>query len=77
MRAIDILQTAEGICRTLARNGIDPRDVEHIRLYQDWVRMKKEGHKYQYIVYYLTTQYEMSESSVRRVVRRMEREAEW
>lgn len=74
MRAVDFLRVAESVCRTLADNGIDPRDVDNIKLYEDWVRMRKEGHKYQYIIYYLTTQYGKSESGVHRIIKRMERE---
>lgn len=74
MRAVDLLRVVESVCRALADNGIDPRDVDNIKLYEDWVRMRKEGHKYQYIIYYLTTQYDKSESGVHRIIKRMERE---
>lgn len=76
MKAIDYIKSMEEICKTMARNGIDPRDIDNISLYNDWVRMRKEGHKYQFIIYYLTTQYGKSESGVLRIVKRMEREVE-
>lgn len=74
MRAIDILTMAESICKLLADNCVDPTDVRYIALYEDWKRMKTEGHKYSYIVYYLSMQYEVSESSVNRIVKRMDKE---
>lgn len=77
MKAIDILTCAESVCGILGRNDIDPKDVRYIDLYRDWVRMKKEGHKYQYIVYYLSTEYDVSETSVYRIVKRLEKDIEF
>lgn len=77
MKAIDILTCAESVCRILGRNDIDPKDVRYIDLFRDWVRMKMEGHKYQYIVYYLSTEYDVSETSVYRIVKRLEKDIEF
>lgn len=74
MRAIDILTMAESICKILADNSVSPTDVHYIALYKDWKRMKTEGHKYSYIVYYLSMQYGISESSINRIVMRMDKE---
>lgn len=74
MKVIDVLVMAESLCRLLADNNIDPTDVRYIELYRDWVRMRAEGHKYSYIVYYLSIQYDVSESSVNRIVKRMNKE---
>lgn len=74
MKVIDVLVMAESICKLLADNCIAPTDVRYIELYRDWVRMRAEGHKYSYIVYYLSIQYDVSESSVNRIVKRMDKE---
>lgn len=74
MRVIDYIRHTAAVCKFMSRNGIDPRDIENVGLYMDWVRMREEGHKYQFIMYYLTTQYGKSESNVQRIVKRMERE---
>lgn len=76
MKAIDILQTAESICTILAKNNIEAKDVRYIDLYRDWVRMKNEGHKYSFIVYYLSQQYDVSERSINRIVHRLEKDIE-
>lgn len=74
MRAIDVLRANESFCRLMTENDIEPSDVLSIRMYDDWVRLRKEGHKYKFIMFYLTHQYGKSESGVLRIVKRMERE---
>lgn len=66
---------AEGICKHLNENGVKATDIRYLELYADWVRMRKEGQKYQYTVYYLSTQYDISESGIARIVKRFEKEA--
>lgn len=74
MKAIDILRMTESICTTLADNDIEAKDVRNIQLYDEWKRMRAEGHKYSYIMYYLKTQYEISESGVIRIIKRLDKD---
>lgn len=72
--AYEFLKMCESVCHTLDTNGIPPSDVRYLKMYADWVRMRAEGHKYAYIAYYLTTQYGVSETSLYRIVKRMEKQ---
>lgn len=76
MKAIDILTMAEGICRTLDKNGIKTSDVWYIEMYRDWTRLKGEGHKFNWIIYWLANEYDTSESSVWRILRRLDKDIE-
>ena len=60
----------QGVMETLDKNGISFSDARHIPMYEDWLRLKTEGHKYIYIIHYLSQQYEMSETSVYRIIRK-------
>ena len=71
MTQYDLLRTAESLLTILAANDVDAKDVKYLGLYRDFVRLKKEGHKIGYVVYYLSQQYECSEATVYRVVKRM------
>lgn len=71
MTQYDLLRTAESLLTILTVNDIDARDVKYLDLYKDFVRLKEEGHKVGYVVYYLSQQYECSEATVYRVVKRM------
>lgn len=71
MTQYDLLRTAESLLTILTANDVDAKDVKYLELYEDFVRLKDEGHKVGYIVYYLSQQYECSEATVYRVVKRM------
>lgn len=76
MKAIDILTLAKGICTTLDKNDIKAGDVRYIQMYSDWQRLKKEGHKFDWIMYWLAKEHDTSESSVWRILRRLDKEIE-
>lgn len=71
MTQYDLLRTAESLLTILTANDVDAKDVKYLELYENFVRLKDEGHKVGYIVYYLSQQYECSEATVYRVVKRM------
>lgn len=75
MKIYDLLRLSESVCKTLDMNNIKATDARYLRMYEDWVRMRKEGHKYDFIVHYLSTQYEISPSTVERITRRLNRDA--
>lgn len=76
IKAVDFIRLAENICNELTRNNINPSDTRYIELYDDWERMTKEGHKYSYIMLYLSEKYEVSERSINRIVKRLGRDIE-
>lgn len=76
MKVVDILNFASGICATMSKNNMNPSDYIYVEMYGEYMRMKSEGHKYDYIVYYLANQYNVSEASVYRIVKRLDKEIE-
>lgn len=71
MTQYELLKTAESLLVVLISNDVDAKDVKYLEMYQEYMRLKKEGHKVGYVVYYLSQQYECSEATVYRVVKRM------
>lgn len=71
MTQYELLKTAESLLVALMSNDVDAKDVKYLEMYQEYMRLKKEGHKVGYVVYYLSQQYECSEATVYRVVKRM------
>ena len=74
MKAVDILNFASGIGATMVKNNVKPSDYSYVEMYSEYMRMRSEGHKYEYIVYYLSNQYNVSEASVYRIVKRLDKE---
>lgn len=71
MTQYELLKTAESLLVVLMSNDVDAKDVKYLEMYKEYMRLKKEGHKVGYVVYYLSQQYECSEATVYRVVKRM------
>ena len=57
MKAYEILALAKPMLETLVLAGISPKDIQHLDLFGDYIRLKKEGHKIAYIEVYLCEQY--------------------
>lgn len=57
----------------LARTGIAVEDVKHLELYEDFVRLRTDGLKTTYVVAHLCDQYEVSEATVWRIIRKFQR----
>ena len=71
IRQIDFLRLTESIARTMSRNGIRPEDVNNIKVVDDYLRLRSEGHKYEYIMRYLCEQYDIRRTSLYNVVKRL------
>lgn len=69
----EAMKQCREVLELLARNKVSMSDVLRMEVYEEWCRLRKEGHKITYIAYYLSRQYDMNESSVYRLVKRMER----
>lgn len=74
MKQYELLKTTESLLAVLEKNGVEAKDVKYLKLYEEYVRLKDEGHKIGYIVYYLSTQYECGEATIYRVIKRMNKE---
>lgn len=73
MTQFELMRTAESLLRVMNDNNIDVSDIKYMKMYDDYRRLKEEGHKVGYIVYYLSEQYGCGETTVYRVVKRMEK----
>ena len=74
MKAHEIINFCKPFVEKILTTGINLNDIQYLDLYNDYVRMKKEGHKVTYLVAYLSEQYEVSERKVYQLVRSFESE---
>lgn len=74
MKAYELITVCKPIIDVLSNSGIGFNDINYIDLYQEYVRMKKEGHKTTYLVAYLSEQYEVSERKVYHLIKSFEKE---
>ena len=72
MTKYELIKSVASVLVVLAENNINVADYRYVQLFEDYQRLKSEGHKYDYIVYYLSTQYECGETTVWRIVKRLQ-----
>lgn len=70
MKAIDVLRICAFGMEILSNADIKTDDYRHIAMYDDYCRMRNEGHKYEYAVAVLSKRYKISRSSVSRLIRK-------
>ena len=56
------------------RERIAETAVRHIDMYEDYIRMRDDGEKMDYIICILEGKYKVSESTIRRVIRRFSKD---
>lgn len=71
MKKYEMLKASASVCKVLADNGISPTDYKFVSMVEEYNRMKREGHKYAYIVFYLSQQYGIGETTVYRIIKRL------
>lgn len=76
MTRLEFIETFRTMCETMEKNGITPTDTKWVDVVRDYQRMKTEGHKYAFIVAYLSGRYECGETTIWRAVKRLEQPME-
>ena len=76
MKNYEFIKASQTILRIVRDNKINVGDVDYIQVYEDLVRFKSEGQKYDWIIYYLGQQYGVSTATISRIVKRMEKDVE-
>lgn len=71
MTKYEILKTCASVCEMLNKNGIHAADVRYVPLMEEFERMKSEGHKTSFIVYFLSQQYDIGEATIYRVIKKL------
>lgn len=71
MTRYELIKAAESVLTICDGAGISPNEVRYLAVYEDWVRLTKEGHKKVWILAYLTQHYGISEATIKRIARKM------
>lgn len=76
IRKLDFLELVGGVAETMAKNHIRPEDVRNVAAVKDYLRLRSEGHKYEYIMHYLCEQYDIRRTALYKAIRRLTQEVE-
>ena len=68
MTLFDLIKVYEGPINVLNDANVNLSDVRYIKLFNEYLRMKKEGHKLTYIVAFLVDEYSVGQATVYRII---------
>ena len=68
MTVFDLIKVYEGPINVLNDANVNLSDVRYIKLFNEYLRMKKEGHKLTYIVAVLVDEYSVGQATVYRII---------
>lgn len=74
MRLIELVKISSDAMKVMSDSGIRTEDWQHVGMYDEYAAMRNRREKFRYIIAYLAEKYGISESTVKRVVRRLSRE---
>lgn len=74
MKVINLLKLGEEFMKLMSENDIKMSDHKHIDMYAEYVRMREKGIKYIAVIMELSEKYDISESTLKRIVKRFERD---
>lgn len=69
MKAHEALFAAKAMLDKLVSAGINPKDVRYLDLYNEYVRLREEGHKATYIQTYICDEYQISRTKFYEMVK--------
>ena len=75
MKAIEILRIGFEMLKMMSEFGLRTGDWRHVGMYEEYVDMRRRGEKVDYILAQLSSKYSMSESTIKRVVKRLSGES--
>jgi hypothetical protein len=74
MKIHEAIRIYKPIIDNLKNYNIKVEDIKYIALYDEFTRLKNEGHKMTYITSYLASEYRVSERKVYAIAKKMEEE---
>lgn len=74
MKVYELIKASESLLNAFSKANINISDSRYIPLYEDYSRLKAEGHKITYIITYISDVYNISEKTVYIVIGKFEKE---
>ena len=74
MKIIELVKINKKPMELMSKFGLKPSDYRFINLFEEYLEMKDKCTKYWYIITHLSEKYKISESSVKRLIRKFSSE---
>lgn len=76
MKVFEALTFARPLVETILHAGANPKDIQYLEMYGEYLRLEREGHKKVYIAAVLSDEYEITERSFYDIIKRLGRDVE-
>lgn len=77
MGIIELLKLGEKMLELMSKNDIKVTDYKYIPLYDKYLKLRAEHHKYWYAIKILSEEYDISESAVCRIIRKFNKSVDF
>lgn len=74
MKVVEFLKMGSEFLKMMSSFDLKRDDFQHIELYEEYMMLRGEGEKVDYILFVLSSKYKVSESTIKRVVKRFSKE---
>ena len=74
MKIVEFLRIGKEMLKLMSKHDIKCNDYLYLDLFDEYTRMRNEGMKVDYILVILSDKYKLSESTVKRIVKRFSKE---
>ena len=71
MKVVELVKISMESLKMMSNSGIRTGDWQHVKMYEEYQEMRRKCEKFRYIMAYLAEKYRLSESSVKRIVKRL------
>ena len=71
MKVAELVKISKEAMKMMSHSGIKTDDWQHMEMYEEYLTMRQNRDKFRYIIAFLSEKYNMSESSVKRIVKRL------
>ena len=74
MKVIEILQIGRELLKVMSENDLRVDDYQYVGMYHEYEFLRGEHEKYNTIINRLSNKYRISQSKVKRIIRRFDKE---
>ena len=74
MKVVELVKISIETLKMMSKHDIKLNDWKHIEMFEEYLDMRRNREKFRYIMAYLAEKYKISESTVKRIVKRLSEE---
>jgi hypothetical protein len=74
MKVVELLRIGSELLKVMSENDVKRDDYQFVKMYHEYLNMRKTGIKYRVVIQMLAEEYHTSSASIERAIRRLGKE---